>query len=69
MAKGELEGLYISPRCMCCELKCIYLVIAGEISVCTGMATEAHCSSAAQRIDAAAVGDEGGNGSYTVNKF
>lgn len=53
MAKGELEGLYISLRCMCCELKCIYLVIAGEISVCTGMAKEAHCSSAAQCIDAA----------------
>lgn len=53
---------------MCCELKRIYLVIAGEISVCTGMAKEGHCSSA-QCIDAAAVGDEGGNGSYTVNKF
>lgn len=64
MAKGELEGLYISRRRMCCELKCIYLVIAGEISVCTGMA---HCSSAAQRI-AAAIGDEGGNGSYTATQ-
>lgn len=64
MAKGELEGLYISPRCMCCELKRIYLVIAGEISVCAGMAKEGHCSSA-QCIDAAAVGDEGGNGSYS----
>lgn len=51
---------------MCCELKRIYLVIAGEISVCTGMAEEGHCSTA-RCIDAAAVWDEGGNGSYTVN--
>lgn len=58
MATGELEGLYISPPAMCYELKCIYLVIAGEISVCTG---RLYFSPAAQRIDAAASREEGAN--------
>lgn len=33
VAEGELSSLYISLCCMWCELKCIYLVIAGR-SVC-----------------------------------